>query len=368
MKKNGFTLVELLAVIAILAILVIIALPNVMGMFNKAKENSFKTEIKEIYKTAQNQWMQDSMFKTDEKVYSRCKSGCTNSLDLSGRSELEYYIKLNKSGKVVKYYATDGTFQYSYSGNELLITEINNIDKIAEIDSSEIITISNNTISNIPESDGIIYPDGKNMDTVIVGDILKIKDQEFYVIKNNSSSLNLLARYNLNIGDYANNNVEKGIQHETIKGAGSAGSYGTISFASTNYWNNKVGDGKEYNGEYCTYNSGTNCVYVEDSNSYIHEHLINYNNWIGLDNVSIRLLTVQEAVELGCEWQINDYVGSCRNAPDWVSNTSYWLGNPINFNAPWVISLSGNEYNFGASNRSNMDNYYGIRPVLVISK
>ena len=46
MKNKGFTLVELLAVIAILAILVIIALPNVMGMFNEAKKNSFTTEEK----------------------------------------------------------------------------------------------------------------------------------------------------------------------------------------------------------------------------------------------------------------------------------------------------------------------------------
>lgn len=34
MKKQGFTLVELLAVIAIMAMLVIIALPNVLKMFN----------------------------------------------------------------------------------------------------------------------------------------------------------------------------------------------------------------------------------------------------------------------------------------------------------------------------------------------
>ena len=43
MKKKGFTLVELLAVIAILAILVIIALPNVLGMFQSAKKNTFTT-------------------------------------------------------------------------------------------------------------------------------------------------------------------------------------------------------------------------------------------------------------------------------------------------------------------------------------
>ena len=35
MKKKGFTLVELLAVIAILAILVIVAMPNVLGMFKQ---------------------------------------------------------------------------------------------------------------------------------------------------------------------------------------------------------------------------------------------------------------------------------------------------------------------------------------------
>ena len=50
MKKKGFTLVELLAVIAILEILTIITLPNIVSMFNEAKKNSFTTEIKELFK------------------------------------------------------------------------------------------------------------------------------------------------------------------------------------------------------------------------------------------------------------------------------------------------------------------------------
>ena len=49
-NKEGFTLVELLAVIAILAILVIIALPNIVGMFNGAKKNLFLTEAKTLFK------------------------------------------------------------------------------------------------------------------------------------------------------------------------------------------------------------------------------------------------------------------------------------------------------------------------------
>ena len=98
MKKNkGFTLVELLAVIAILAILVIIALPNVMGMFNDAKENSFMTECKQIYKVAQQQYINDSMFETSERTYARCETqNCGTELQLSGRTNLNYFIKFNK--------------------------------------------------------------------------------------------------------------------------------------------------------------------------------------------------------------------------------------------------------------------------------
>ena len=178
MNKKGFTLVELLAVIAILAILVIIALPNVMGMFNTAKENSFKTEVKEIYKVAQQTWMQDSMFKTDEKVYSRCNSGCSNGLDLSGRSDLQYYIKLNKSGKVVEYYVTDGTFQYIFNDPDgLNVEDIKNVQKVADLNEDEIITINGNGGGGSSGTyTGTIYIDAlSNQNFVSIGDSIEQK-------------------------------------------------------------------------------------------------------------------------------------------------------------------------------------------------
>ena len=142
MKKKGFTLVELLAVIAILAILVIIALPNVMKLFNRAKENAFTTELKEIYKVAQQQWIADSMFNTQERVYVKTnKNNCSKKLDMTGRSELEYYIKINKSGNVIAYYATDGSYQYSYNGTDLKIEDIENIEQISKIDEYDVISI-----------------------------------------------------------------------------------------------------------------------------------------------------------------------------------------------------------------------------------
>ncbi len=156
MKRKGFTLVELLAVIAILAILVIIALPNVMSLFNEAKKNSFTNELKEIYKTAQNQWMTDSMFETNERTYSRVKgSNCPNGLKLSGREELNYIIKVDKAGRVVEYYATDGTYQYTFNGTELKIEEITNVDQITNLSVSEIKVLTCNGVSQPSGTNGL---------------------------------------------------------------------------------------------------------------------------------------------------------------------------------------------------------------------
>ena len=130
MKKKGFTLVELLAVIAILAILVIIALPNVMGMFNQAKKNSFTTELQDIYNAAVQQRIADSLGTTGQNVYARLGSddddgGVTSKeLDLSGRKSLRYAIVFNKAGAVTYYVATDGSYIFGYSGSGLEIDEI----------------------------------------------------------------------------------------------------------------------------------------------------------------------------------------------------------------------------------------------------
>ncbi len=147
MKNNkGFTLVELLAVIAILAILVIITLPNVVSLFNEAKKDAFLTECKQIFKTAQNQWMSDSMFETKDQVYKRCKTCTGKSLKMSGRQEIEYYIKINKAGKVVTLQASDGTYQFIYNGNDLKIEDIIYADSVSNLAEDEVVAINDSGI------------------------------------------------------------------------------------------------------------------------------------------------------------------------------------------------------------------------------
>ncbi len=112
MKRKGFTLVELLAVIAILAILVIIALPNVLKMYNDARKNSFLNEVNNLIGTTRQQYLFDS---GASKTYSNAE-GSTKTLNITGGKDLKYIIKTNSNGVVTKVQVTNGTYCYNKSG------------------------------------------------------------------------------------------------------------------------------------------------------------------------------------------------------------------------------------------------------------
>ena len=124
MKKKGFTLVELLAVIAILAILVIIALPNVLKMFNDAKKNSFLTEAKTIYSEVSKKYISESM-KENKLTY--ISSEDDTKLEMSGR-DLQYCVLLN----------TDGTVKSMKVSNGEWIAELPSGKKITDLNSSDL--------------------------------------------------------------------------------------------------------------------------------------------------------------------------------------------------------------------------------------
>ena len=55
MKKNGFTLVELLAVIVILAIILVIAVPKITDTIDNARRGSYESSIKMVAAQAETQ-------------------------------------------------------------------------------------------------------------------------------------------------------------------------------------------------------------------------------------------------------------------------------------------------------------------------
>ena len=124
MKKKGFTLVELLAVIAILAILVIIALPNVLKMYNDSKKNAFMTEAQSLAKEVSSKYISESMKGNKVTVISNKQ----NPLDMTGR-ELEYNFELDSQGKIKNMWVSNGTYCISTNKDYTKITRNDISDK-----------------------------------------------------------------------------------------------------------------------------------------------------------------------------------------------------------------------------------------------
>ena len=145
MKKKGFTLVELLAVIAIISILIIVVLPNVISLFNQSKRNAFLIEVKSIFNSADIRYMKQSINESDGIVFYRLK-GDENKVPLSGRSEIYYYVKVTKSGTIIEMLVWDGTSTLKKRDtNGIKIAEINENDLVSDINTDNL------TLENIKE-------------------------------------------------------------------------------------------------------------------------------------------------------------------------------------------------------------------------
>ena len=104
MKKKGFTLVELLAVIAILAILIIIAIPNILELFNNAKKDTFVTEIRRIMDSAEKQFVMGNLNSGGSVYYSSTENSTLNTQPLNMETNgKEYFIKKDNLQSIKNY-------------------------------------------------------------------------------------------------------------------------------------------------------------------------------------------------------------------------------------------------------------------------
>ena len=83
MKKNGFTLVELLAVIVILAIILVIAVPQIMSTIDNARLGAFRSTAKLLVSQAEKQYLvEQTLGSTITSSYNH--AACSNLAKLDG--------------------------------------------------------------------------------------------------------------------------------------------------------------------------------------------------------------------------------------------------------------------------------------------
>ena len=113
MKKNAFTLIELLAVIAILAIILVISIPKVLDVIETSKKDSFKNSAQLIADNAEKKKVSDKLLGKDEEI--TCKdvakindedyASCIISFDSEGNAK----VSITGKGKFDGLKITNGT-------------------------------------------------------------------------------------------------------------------------------------------------------------------------------------------------------------------------------------------------------------------
>lgn len=161
-NKKGFTLVEVLAVIAILMILVTLSVPRIRTIYDKAKENAFLTEFKNLERQITNK---EVMTKMNKKKIVAISSEDETSLDLSNK-DFKYCIDLNKNGTFSRMQASDGKHYIEANrGDDINSFTNKNIIK-GGYDKLRCVFDENKSLKNVILANNKTYPDNKSSVTV----------------------------------------------------------------------------------------------------------------------------------------------------------------------------------------------------------
>lgn len=118
-KRNGFTLVELLAVIVILAIILVIAVPQIMSTIDDATQASLESSVKMVAAQVENQYTVAQTLSKNFDPEGRCDAEvapwaglnttdyetCTYSIDSDGNAT----VIVKGKGKFANYGYCKGT-------------------------------------------------------------------------------------------------------------------------------------------------------------------------------------------------------------------------------------------------------------------
>ena len=298
MNRKGFTLVELLAVIAILALLVLVAVPNVLGMFNKAKKDTFLTEAKNIFKESASKYISDNMHNSNEgNIYCKSETDSKNPLDMD-IGDTYYYIEKDNTGKTIKFVAWNSSgYVTKIVGDNVMLNDVTN-DNMTESSVKDITcnnVLTNLEVDNTPKRS---YEIVINVNLAVLNIELKSSDGKF-----DQDNIKYIIYRGTNAGGYQKiNEVTQTNKSNNFNfNYNDHGGYYNSSHV-TNYKveaytkdNKKIAE-KEYIFEYC-FVAGTK---VKTENGYkniedikIGEKVYSYN----LDNNELELKEVIDTIE-----------------------------------------------------------------------
>ena len=201
---------------------------------------------------------------------------------------------------------------------------------------------------------------GGNEKTYAVGEEFCLENECFYVIKDNGTTVDALAKQNVNT---ETNRQDVNANLLSFSPVDESKKMDSCTFVSGEcyygYWTDNTSNHNllsKYGTDYP--------ANVFDSNSNFYEPLQNYKTYLkstlGKTSVEARLITFEELTNLGCVG--DDF--SCESAPSWVYSVDYCTATAMDSGDMWDV-VSGI---FGAFMGTTNTENYGLRPVITISK
>ena len=120
-NKDGFTLVELLAVIVIMGILMLVGIPQMRKVIENSRKDTFLNEVKTVRQEAENIFTSESgaAYGGDglEKEYYDTGIGEISdpSLFTNKPTGLRYFVRLDETGRVTHLYVWNDKYTYSFT-------------------------------------------------------------------------------------------------------------------------------------------------------------------------------------------------------------------------------------------------------------
>ena len=341
MKKTGFTLIELLAVIIILAIIALIATPTILGVIEKARkgasEQSALGYIDAVEKqVAINQVKNENLI--NDGTYNVPMTGIT----VKGEAPTKGWLKIEK-GMVTNYSFVIGKYVVT-KGSE---------------------TVKGDEPAKSDEEVTKTYPVYSNGTAIYYNPETNTKCNESDAVSTTGTKTGCMKWYTFNDEGENASTVNMILDHNTTATVqwNSTGSNGEMKEVAT-----------ALTTDTSTWNNGLNARLITADEIAKITGNMNFNSltsvsddWFYLDsNSHIQVVTGQGKSNYA--W-LFDYTDGCTSSGCNIADSSsygYWTSSSYvgNSSYAWLV------HKVGTLNRNNVDitPYYGIRPVITISK
>ena len=125
MKKKGFTLIEVIAVIALVSLLLLLVVPNITESYKKSQRKIFYDNVLGIYNTATQTFLLE-----DAKITNFCYSGNKLKADLG--EDMKYSVTTDEFGQLTSLKVSNGRFYYTKEDTAGISRSDISVDEVKE--------------------------------------------------------------------------------------------------------------------------------------------------------------------------------------------------------------------------------------------